>query len=226
LAAPIKRCIHSYRLKTAVQAATVSRFLLPRTASISLPLPSDRPWAVEPLPLQTICSLQYLLRRSSPPLHCLNQPRVPIVDNEKCSSRCWARAHGLAVKAARQEKRCSGIRTRKVCDSRTWRPCAECQKLHSTESVTFRSRSPATRRDLTASGIPLGAAFRSWGCRQRAQHVALRNRAGYGKDTFVESFLILNAAGGSAWMIWHTAQRCGLAELVGHELPSRKRPRF
>ena len=61
---------------------------------------------------------------------------------------------------------------------------------------------------LTAlGGIPLVVqAFRSLGLPGSVQqHVAVKERErGYDEATFVESFVILNAAGESAWTISHT----------------------
>ena len=54
------------------------------------------------------------------------------------------------------------------------------------------------------------------------QHVAVKERErGYDEATFVESFVILNAAGGECVDDFaHLRSDVGLAELVGHELPS------
>jgi len=78
---------------------------------------------------------------------------------------------------------------------------------------------------LTAlGGIPLVVqAFRSLGLPgSMQQHVAVKERErGYDEATFVESFVILNAAGGECLDDFaHLRSDGGLAELVGHELPS------
>src|SRR5258707_12664107 len=78
---------------------------------------------------------------------------------------------------------------------------------------------------LTAlGGIPLVVqAFRSLGLPGSVQqHVAVKERErGYDEATFVESFVILNAAGGECLDDFaHLRRDVGLAELVGHELPS------
>ena len=78
---------------------------------------------------------------------------------------------------------------------------------------------------LTAlGGIPLVVqAFRSLGLPGSVrQHVAVKERErGYDEATFVESFVILNAAGGECVDDFaHLRSDRGLAELVGHELPS------
>jgi len=54
------------------------------------------------------------------------------------------------------------------------------------------------------------------------QHVTVKERErGYDEATFVESFVILNAAGGECVDDFaHLRSDAGLAELVGHELPS------
>ena len=78
---------------------------------------------------------------------------------------------------------------------------------------------------LTAlGGIPLVVqAFRSLGLPGSVQqHVTVKERErGYDEATFVESFVILNAAGGECVDDFaHLRSDAGLAELVGHELPS------
>ncbi len=78
---------------------------------------------------------------------------------------------------------------------------------------------------LTAlGGIPLGGqAFRSLGLPQSIQeHVRVKERPrGYDEATFVESFVILHAAGGEDVEDFeHLRQDSGLAEMIGHELPS------
>jgi hypothetical protein len=78
---------------------------------------------------------------------------------------------------------------------------------------------------LTAlGGIPLVVqAFRSLGLPQSVkEQVRVKERArGYDEATFVESFVILNAAGGEcADDFERLRQDPGLAEMVGHELPS------
>jgi hypothetical protein len=78
---------------------------------------------------------------------------------------------------------------------------------------------------LTAlGGIPLVVqAFRSLGLPQSVReqvHVKERER-GYDEATFVESFVILNAAGGECVDDFERLrQDPGLAEMIGHELPS------
>jgi len=78
---------------------------------------------------------------------------------------------------------------------------------------------------LTAlGGIPLVVqAFRSLGLPQRIQeHVRVKQRQrGYDEATFVESFVILNAAGGE-WVedFERLRQDPGLAEMIGQGLPS------
>jgi hypothetical protein len=91
--------------------------------------------------------------------------------------------------------------------------------------VTVRSGSPATRRDLDGPGRDsAGSPSVSFpglpGSVQ--QHVVVKERErGYDEATFVESFVILNAAGGECLDDFaHPRSDAGLAELVGHELPS------
>jgi len=78
---------------------------------------------------------------------------------------------------------------------------------------------------LTAlGGIPLVVqAFRSLGLTQSVQeHVGVQERErGYDEATFVESFVILNAAGGECPEDFKRLRGDpGLAEMLGHELPS------
>jgi hypothetical protein len=78
---------------------------------------------------------------------------------------------------------------------------------------------------LTAlGGIPLVVqAFRSLGLPQsvREQVRVKERQRGYDEATLVESFVILNAAGGEcADDFERLRQDPGLAEMIGHELPS------
>ena len=78
---------------------------------------------------------------------------------------------------------------------------------------------------LTAlGGIPLVVqAFRSLGLpRSIQEHVRVKQRQrGYDDATFVESFVILNAAGGECVEDFERLrQDPGLAEMIGHGLPS------
>src|ERR1017187_7286206 len=78
---------------------------------------------------------------------------------------------------------------------------------------------------LTAVGeIPLVVqAFRSLGLpRSIQEHVRVKQRErGYDEATFVESFVILNAAGGECVEDFERLRGDpGLAEMIGHELPS------
>jgi hypothetical protein len=82
-----------------------------------------------------------------------------------------------------------------------------------------------TQETLTAlGGIPLVVqAFRSLGLPQSVkEHVRVKERErGYDEATFVESFVVLNAAGGECPEDFkRLRQDPGLAELVGHGLPS------
>ena len=66
-------------------------------------------------------------------------------------------------------------------------------------------------------------AFRSLGLPQSIQeHVRVKQRErGYDEATFVESFVILNAAGGECVEDFERLrQDPGLAEMIGHEVPS------
>ena len=78
---------------------------------------------------------------------------------------------------------------------------------------------------LTAlGGIPLAVqAFRSLGLPASVrEQVRVKERdRGYDEATFVESFVVLNAAGGECPEDFERLrQDPGLAEMIGHELPS------
>ena len=100
------------------------------------------------------------------------------------------------------------------------------QKPSPTESpLLFEVDPKPLEESLTAlGGIPLVVqAFRSLGLPGSVQeYVAVKERErGYDESTFVESFVILNAAGGECVDDFaHLRSDAGLAELVGHELPS------
>jgi hypothetical protein len=95
-----------------------------------------------------------------------------------------------------------------------------------TESpLPFEVDSQPIEETLTAlGGIPLVVqAFRSLGLpRSVREQVRVKERdRGYDEATFVESFVILNAAGGDCVDDFKRLRDdSGLAELVGHELPS------
>ena len=81
------------------------------------------------------------------------------------------------------------------------------------------------KETLTAlGGIPLGVqAFRSLGLPQsiQAQVRVQQRQRGYDDATFVESFVILHAAGGEGVEDFERLrQDPGLAEMIGHGLPS------
>jgi hypothetical protein len=73
-------------------------------------------------------------------------------------------------------------------------------------------------------GVPLVVrAFRSLGLPEAmAQHVRIKQRdRGYDEATYVESFVILNAVGGECLEDFEQLRADpGLAELVGHGMPS------
>ncbi|HUY12248.1 MAG TPA: IS1380 family transposase [Terriglobia bacterium] len=99
-------------------------------------------------------------------------------------------------------------------------------KLSPTESPMLFEVDPEPAPEvLTAlGGIPLVVqAFRSLGVPGSVkQHVKIKERQrGYDEATFIESFVILNAAGGDCLEDFgHWREDAGLAELIGHELPS------
>lgn len=82
-----------------------------------------------------------------------------------------------------------------------------------------------SEENITAlGGIPLLIqAFRSLGAgRSVAQHLQMKQRQrGLDEASYVESFVVLNAAGGDCLEDFdHLRADTGLAELIGHELPS------
>ncbi|HEV2500697.1 MAG TPA: IS1380 family transposase [Terriglobia bacterium] len=83
---------------------------------------------------------------------------------------------------------------------------------------------PASEVLTALGGIPLVVqAFRSLGAPGSVkQHVQIKARQrGYDEATFVESFVILNDAGGDCLEDFgHLREDEGLSELIGHELPS------
>ena len=83
---------------------------------------------------------------------------------------------------------------------------------------------PATETLTSYGGVPLVVrAFRSLGLAEAvAEHVRIKQRdRGYDEATFVESFVILNAVGGECLEDFEQLRADpGLAELVGHGIPS------
>ena len=71
-------------------------------------------------------------------------------------------------------------------------------------------------------------AFRSLGLPQAIkEHVRIKQRErGYDEATFIESFVILNAVGGECLEDFEQLRAdAGLAELVGHAMPSAEAAR-
>ena len=83
---------------------------------------------------------------------------------------------------------------------------------------------PATETLTSYGGVPLVIqAFRSLGLPQAIErHVRIKQRErGYDEATFVESFVVLNAVGGECLEDFEQLRAdAGLAELVGHVMPS------
>jgi hypothetical protein len=100
------------------------------------------------------------------------------------------------------------------------------EKPSPTESpLLFEFDSQPAEEMLTAlGGLPLVVqAFRSLGLPGSVkQHLAVKERQrGYDEATFVESFVILNAAGGECLDDFERLRADpGLGELIGHEVPS------
>src|SRR5689334_1341225 len=81
------------------------------------------------------------------------------------------------------------------------------------------------QRITALAGIPLLVqAFRSLGLPASVKrHVRVKQRErGYDEATYVESFVILNAAGGECLDDFAHLRQDGVRELIGHDLPSRK----
>ena len=105
------------------------------------------------------------------------------------------------------------------------------QKLSPTEfPVLFEiDPEPAPERLTALGGLPLVAqTFRSLGLpRSVKRQVQIKERArGYDEATFVESFVLLNAAGGECVEDFERLREDpGLAELIGHGIPSAEAAR-
>ena len=88
---------------------------------------------------------------------------------------------------------------------------------------------PAEEMLTALGGLPLVVqAFRSLGLPESVkQHVVVKERQrGYDEATFVESFVLLNAAGGECLDDFeHLRADQGLAEMIGHEIPSSEAAR-
>ena len=88
---------------------------------------------------------------------------------------------------------------------------------------------PAEEMLTALGGLPLVVqAFRSLGLPGSVkQHVVVKERQrGYDEATFVESFVLLNAAGGECLDDFeHLRADQGLAEMIGHEIPSSEAAR-
>ena len=88
---------------------------------------------------------------------------------------------------------------------------------------------PATETLTSYGGAALVAqAFRSLGLPGAIeQHVRIKQRQrGYDEATFIESFVILNAVGGECLEDFEQLRAdAGLAELIGHAMPSSEAAR-
>jgi len=116
--------------------------------------------------------------------------------------------------------------TRRVSDSSIIAAMRKQSKPSPTESpLPFELDPQPVEETLTAlGGIPLVVqAFRSLGlpASVREQVRVKERERGYDEATFVESFVVLNAAGGECPEDFERLrQDPGLAEMIGHELPS------
>src|SRR5271165_716985 len=100
------------------------------------------------------------------------------------------------------------------------------EKVSPTESPLLFEMDPEPAPEILTAlgGVPLVVqAFRSLGLPtsvKRHVHVKERQR-GYDEATFVESFVVLNAAGGECLDDFERLRADpGLGELIGHEVPS------
>src|SRR6202790_4949934 len=97
------------------------------------------------------------------------------------------------------------------------------EKPSPTESPLLFERDPQPAEEiLTALGVACPLVVRAVRSGSAKQHVAVKEQErGYDEATFVESFVILNAAGGECVDDFaHLRSDPGLAELIGHEMPS------
>jgi len=99
------------------------------------------------------------------------------------------------------------------------------EKSSPTEYLYCSSSIQARRRDADRAGRlnPGGASLRSLGLPGSVkQHLVVKERQrGYDEATFVESFVILNAAGGECLDDFERLRADpGLGQLIGHEVPS------
>src|ERR1035437_3267893 len=87
---------------------------------------------------------------------------------------------------------------------------------------------PASESLTSWGGVPLlGRAYRSLGLPASVQrNVRIKQRQrGYDEASVVESFLILNAVGGDCLEDFERLREdAGVAEMIGHPIPSRERP--
>jgi len=83
---------------------------------------------------------------------------------------------------------------------------------------------PATEILTGFGGLPMVVqTFRSMGLPEAIrEHVRIKERQrGYDESTFVESFVVLNAAGGECLEDFgRLREDAGLAQMLGHEIPS------
>lgn len=121
--------------------------------------------------------------------------------------------------------------TRKVRGSGTMTDMRKIEKPSPTESPLLFELDPKPAEEMLTSwgGIPLVVqAFRSLGLPGSVkQHVVVKERQrGYDEATFVESFVLLNAAGGECLEDFeHLRADAGLSEMIGHEVPSSEAAR-
>jgi hypothetical protein len=141
-------------------------------------------------------------------------------------AHCRGSPQARLVARSAGEARLRGFLTRWVLDSRMMVGMRKEPKPSPTESpLLFEVDPEPAEETLTAlGGIPLVVqAFRSLGLpRSVREQVRVKERQrGYDEATLVESFVILNAAGGECLDDFERLrQDPGLAEMVGHELPS------
>src|ERR1700676_3887559 len=97
------------------------------------------------------------------------------------------------------------------------------EKPSPTESPLLFERDPQPAEEiLTALGVACPLVVRAVRSGSAKQHVAVKEQQrDYDEATFVESFVILNAAGGECLdKFEHLCAGAGLSEMIGHEVPS------
>src|SRR5579859_4962461 len=151
-----------------------------------------------------------------------NRSGLIVWSGESSDFRPWIR--NKAQSEAANER--GGIRTCKVRRSSRMAGMRKIKKASPTESPLLFEFDPKPAEEMLTAlgGIPLVVqAFRSLGLPGSVkQHLVVKERQrGYDEATFVESFVVLNAAGGECLDDFERLRADpGLGEMIGHEVPS------